>query len=140
MTIKESLEILEITGKPTKAAVKRAFRQAALKHHPDKKGSSKTFQRVKKAYDTLIALSKEELDKYSVPVKPAANIYDPFEDPFYSERVFFTPDNPALEGFERKVRANNCPYCGSLGFFTKNTAPEKGFMGLERRLCRCQWV
>lgn len=39
MTINACLEVLGITGKPTKTAVKKAFRQAALKYHPDKRGT-----------------------------------------------------------------------------------------------------
>ncbi len=142
MTIKEALDILGITDKPTKAAVKRAFRGAALKHHPDVKGSDKAFMRAKAAYDLLVNLPKEELAKHSAPpspVKPDGS-YNPFDDPFYDQRVFFTPDNPAAEGFERSIRAKNCPHCHSLGFFTKNTSPGKGFLGRERRYCCCQWA
>lgn len=141
MTIDACLKTLGITGKPTKTAVKKAFRQAALRHHPDARGSDSEFIRIKTAYDTLMALSAEELAKYGTrETPPASGHYDPFNDPDYDKRAFFEPDNPNTEGFERKLRAKGCPHCGGYGFVTKNTDPSKGFMGRERRLCKCQWV
>ena len=141
MTIDACLKTLGITGKPTKTAVKKAFRQAALRHHPDARGSDSEFIRIKTAYDTLMALSAEELAKYGTRKSPpASGHYDPFNDPDYNRRIFFEPDNPNAEGFERKLRAKGCPHCGGYGFVTKNTDPSKGFMGRERRLCKCQWV
>jgi DnaJ-class molecular chaperone len=141
MTIDACLTLLGIKGKPTRAAVKKAFRQAALKHHPDKRGTDTEFIRIKTAYDTLMALSAEELAKYeALETPPPSGHYDPFIDSDYNIRTFFEPDNPNVEGFERKLRARGCPHCGGYGFVTKNTDPAKGFMGRERRLCKCQWV
>lgn len=141
MTINECLKLLDITGKPTKTAVKKAFRQAALKHHPDTRGSDKEFIHIKVAYDTLMALSADELERHSGHgTTTITSTYDPFNDPDYDKRVFFTPENPNTEGFERKLRAKGCPHCDGYGFITKNTDPSKGFMGRERRLCKCQWA
>ena len=141
MTIDACLKTLSITGKPTKAAIKKAYRQAALKHHPDARGSDNEFIRIKTAHDTLMALSAEELAKYDVrAAPPPSGRYNPFTDPDYDKRVFFEPENPNAEGFERKLRAKGCPHCDGYGFVTKNTNPAKGFMGRERRLCKCQWV
>lgn len=138
MTIEQCLDLLEVDGKPTKSSIKKAFRLAAIKHHPDKRGSDKQFIQIKEAYDILIALSTEELARYQKQTS-SSGLYDPFDDFDYNSRVFFTPDNPATEGFERKIRAKGCPHCNGYGFKTKNTDPSKGFIGRETRLCRCQW-
>lgn len=142
MTITDSLKLLGLSGAPTKVTLKKAFRKAALKYHPDTRGSNAQFIAIKTAYDTLMALSAEELS-VCVPVKNTTRTtehYDPFDDIHYSERTFFEPDKPAAEGYERKLRAKNCKHCGGFGFVTKNTDPAKGFLGRERRLCRCQWA
>ena len=142
MTIEDSVVALGIKTKLSKVTVKKAFRQAALKHHPDARGSDTEFIKVKVAYDTLMALSSDELARYEPHAKTAtpSGGYDPFTDPNYDKRIFFTPENPNTEGFERKLRAKGCPYCHEFGFITKNTDPSKGFMGRERRLCKCQWA
>lgn len=140
MTATEYLRLLGIADKPTKAAIKRAFRQAAPRHHPDAKGTDKDFIKLKKAYDRLMSLSDDELARLNVAKPDLGGRYDPFNDPDYNSRVFFSPDNPATEGFERKLRARGCPHCRALGHVTKNVDPAKGFMGRETRLCRCQWV
>lgn len=142
MTIPDCLKLLELSGTPTKAAIKKAFRKAALKYHPDTRGSNTQFIAIKTAYDMLLSLSAEGLAQYT-PVTPsthASGHYDPFSDAAYDQRLFFQPDNPATEGFERKLRAKNCPYCDGYGFVIKNTNPSKGFIGRERRLCKCQWI
>lgn len=142
MTIADAIKTLELAGPVTKAAIKKAFRRAAHIHHPDKRGSAEVFAKAKQAYDTLMALSPDELDSLQPVASPAAAAasYDPFADPNYSRRHFFTPDNPRVEGFERKLRAHGCPHCHGIGTITHNTRPEKGFLGLETRLCRCQWA
>lgn len=143
MNTSDCLRLLSIEGTPTKIVVKKAFRKAALRYHPDTRGSNVDFIRIKTAYDTLMALSSEELARIS-PIKNTPSVpgnhYDPFSDPDYGSHVFFEPENPATEGFERKLRAKHCPYCHELGFITKNVDPSKGFMGRERRLCKCQWA
>lgn len=141
MTIDECLKLLSVTERPTRAAVKKAFRQAALKHHPDTRGSDKEFIRVKVAYDTLMALPTDELERHSSPNETTDTpAYNPFNDLDYDKRTFFSPENLSTEGFERKLRAKGCPHCDGYGFVTKNTDPSRGFMGRERRLCKCQWA
>ena len=53
----EARHILGIddTGAQSEQDLKRAFKAAALKAHPDKGGSAELFQRVKDAHDVLIA-------------------------------------------------------------------------------------
>ncbi|NCU30920.1 J domain-containing protein [Candidatus Saccharibacteria bacterium] len=140
MNTLDCLQLLGINSKPTKAVIKKAFRQAALNYHPDTKGTDKEFIHLKSAYDKLMALTSEELA--NIPFSGSDHIaqYNPFNDSLYNERVFFQPDNPATEGFERKLRARGCPYCSGMGYVTKNTDPSKGFIGRERRYCKCQWV
>lgn len=142
MTIEACLAILDIQETPTKTVIKKAFRKAARLHHPDTRGSDAQFIKVKLAYDTLMSATSEELSQYPKPVQKttASGRYDPFTDPDYASRQFFVPENPATEGFERKLRAKNCPHCGGYGFVTKNTNPAKGFAGRETRLCKCQWA
>ncbi len=142
MTIDSCVATLGLEGKLTRTGVKKAFRQAALKHHPDARGSDTEFIKVKVAYDTLMALSADELANYKSNAAPttSSGSYDPFADPDYDKRTFFTPENPNTEGFERKLRAKGCAHCHEFGFITKNTDPSKGFLGRERRLCKCQWA
>lgn len=143
MTIESCLQLLHLTSTPTKAAIKRAFRQAALAYHPDTKGSDEEFIKIKHAYDTLMKLDDNALKRYRPPATSSTyqsnGSYDPFCDPEYEHRTFFMPDKK-LEGFERAAHAKRCTICHGLGYITKNTAPEKGFLGLERRLCKCQWL
>lgn len=48
------------SARPSGAEVKTAYRQAALKNHPDQGGSNESFQEVKTAFDIL--LSETEFD------------------------------------------------------------------------------
>lgn len=140
MTLAECLQLLGVSGKPTKLAIKKAFRLAALRYHPDTKGSDKEFIRLRTAYDKLMALKTDELARVS-PVETSSSArYDPFFDPNYQDRRFFEPENRATEGFERSLRARGCVICHGMGCITKNTNPTKGFMGRERRYCKCQWA
>ncbi|MFZ2494177.1 MAG: DnaJ domain-containing protein [Candidatus Saccharimonadales bacterium] len=143
MTVAEAITALNISDDVTKTNIKKQFRQAAHTHHPDKKGSAKQFERIKEAYDLLMKLSIEDIRsqiKIITPNSAEPGHYDPFADSKYDHRSFFQPDNPRIEGYERKLRAKNCPHCSGIGTITKNTQPEKGFLGLETRLCKCQWV
>ncbi len=143
MTIEACLQLLRITSTPTKTGIKRAFRRAALACHPDTKGTDEEFIKIKRAYDKLMKLDDNTLKRYRQPATDSTyhpnDSYDPFCDPDYEHRTFFMPDKK-LEDFERASRAKRCKICHGLGHITKNTAPEKGFLGLERRLCKCQWL
>lgn len=143
MTIPEAITTLNLTGEITKAGIKKQFRQSAHTHHPDKAGSATQFKKVKEAYDLLLKTPIDDIRSYSkvaTPKHSAPGIYDPFADLEYDQRPFFQPDNANIEGYERKLRAKGCTHCNGLGFITKNTQPDKGFLGLETRLCKCQWL
>lgn len=142
MTIRECLELLEIRDTPTKIVIKKAFRRAALQHHPDKRGSSAAFQKIKLAYDTLIAKTDDELAWYAKKQSATAEsgIYDPFDDPDYEDRDFFEPERLRTADFERSARAKGCHHCDGRGFMTKIMDPSRGYISKEKRWCKCQWV
>lgn len=143
MTIKQAIAQLKLTGSVTKADIKKAYRQSAQASHPDKKGTAEAFKRTKKAYDLLMKTPLDDIRqiiKQKSTQKKSSATYDPFTDPEYSNRSFFQPDNPKIEGLERSIRARNCPHCHGLGYITKNTDTSRGFLGLETRLCKCQWL
>lgn len=141
MSPADCLRLLGVSGKPTKIAIKKAFRQAALRYHPDStNGSDKEFIRLRTAYEKLLTLKSDELAIIQPTDTSSPTPYDPFADPNYSDQIFFEPENSALEGFERSLRAKGCAICRGVGFITKNTSPGKGFLGRERRYCKCQWL
>ena len=57
-------DILEIERTADDAAIKKAYKKAALVHHPDKGGSDDMFQQVLEAYNTLSdAVKRADYDK-----------------------------------------------------------------------------
>ena len=46
-------EILGVAADADDAAVKLAFKRAAMKHHPDRGGDPEEFQRITKAYEAM---------------------------------------------------------------------------------------
>ena len=46
-------DILGVSKTATKAEIKKAFREKAKKHHPDKGGDEAKFKEINNAYDTL---------------------------------------------------------------------------------------
>ena len=143
MTIKEAVAHLNLPANITKADIKKAYRLSAQVDHPDKKGTAEAFRRTKQAYDLLMKTPLDDIRqtiKQATKQKSTKTSYDPFADPDYDRRNFFQPDNPKIEGLERSIRAGNCPHCHGLGYITKNTDPNRGFLGLETRLCKCQWL
>lgn len=131
---------LGLSANASLTEAKRAFRTLAQAQHPDKKsGSTAAFLKLQKAYESVIKDIKDRSPTQKRHTVSTTSSYDPFTDSDYDQRIFFEPDSPRTEGFERTVRAKGCPYCGGIGKITKNIHPEKGFMGRETRLCRCQW-
>lgn len=51
--IAESLVILGLTGQPTAMELRRAYKRAASKAHPDRGGSDEAFRAVQEAFNTL---------------------------------------------------------------------------------------
>ena len=57
-------DILEIERTAEEAAIKKAYKKAALIHHPDKGGSDEMFQQVHEAFQVLTdAVKRSEYDK-----------------------------------------------------------------------------
>jgi DnaJ-class molecular chaperone len=57
-------DILEIERTAEEAAIKKAYKKAALIHHPDKGGSDEMFQQVHEAFQVLTdAVKRNEYDK-----------------------------------------------------------------------------
>lgn len=52
-TVHEAVRILGLSGRVDAAAVKRAYREMAREHHPDRGGDAHVFQQVQAAYETL---------------------------------------------------------------------------------------
>jgi len=53
MKLEDAAKILEISGNLTKADIKKAYKKACTKYHPDKGGSVEMMQAVNQAYDEL---------------------------------------------------------------------------------------
>ncbi|MFK5880122.1 MAG: DnaJ domain-containing protein [Flavobacteriaceae bacterium] len=53
MKLEDAAKILEITGELNKKIIKRAYKKACKKYHPDKGGSEEMMKAVNQAYDAL---------------------------------------------------------------------------------------
>jgi len=53
-------QILGVTQSATQKEIKKAYRKAAIKHHPDKGGSKENFQKIHEAYEVLSSPKKRE--------------------------------------------------------------------------------
>jgi len=61
----EFYKLLGVDRKASTAEIKKAYRKAAIKHHPDKGGDEATFKAISEAYDCLSDPEKRETyDKY----------------------------------------------------------------------------
>ena len=60
-------DILDLERNADDAAIKKAYKKAALVHHPDKGGSDEMFQAVNEAFQVLSdAIKRSDYDKVSV--------------------------------------------------------------------------
>lgn len=127
-------QVVGVSPNATADEIKKAFRRKAMELHPDQGGSDEAFRELKEAFEYLITSQTKEIEI------GLDAFYDPFKDPNYYQHTFFAPENDAIAEFERSVRAQNCPLCHGRGVITKLVDPDKGFMGLEERFCKCQIV
>ncbi|CDW82635.1 small gtp-binding protein domain containing protein [Stylonychia lemnae] len=73
-------DILEIDRTAEDTAIKKAYKKAALIHHPDKGGSDEMFQQVQEAYQVLQdAVKRADYDKVT-PSSIFSSINDYFQD------------------------------------------------------------
>lgn len=62
-------DALGVTESASEEEIKKAYRKLAMKHHPDRGGDAKEFQKVQEAYDTLS--DKEKRSAYDLRQHPA---------------------------------------------------------------------
>ena len=70
--MKDYYEILGVDKKASKIDIKKAYRELAKKHHPDKGGDEETFKMVGEAYQTLIDDKKRQQYDNPIPNNPFA--------------------------------------------------------------------
>lgn len=54
-------ELLDVEKNATEKEIKRAYKKAAMKHHPDRGGDEETFKKLEKAKDTLLDPDKRRI-------------------------------------------------------------------------------
>ncbi len=83
----QALLILGIKSGASKKRLKSAYRKLAMKHHPDKGGSSEDFIILKEAYDLLVSQGTKTPSQFTQPGFGIMGINDPFAG--VSVRVFY---------------------------------------------------
>ncbi|TFY66767.1 hypothetical protein EVG20_g4309 [Dentipellis fragilis] len=71
---KDHYETLGLSRGCTEAQIKKAYRQASLKHHPDKGGSEEKFKLIAEAYTIL----SDPVERKSYDAKSADNLYQSY--------------------------------------------------------------
>lgn len=128
--------------------IKKAFRDLAKQLHPDQGGDEAKFRELKAAYEQAIKMAGSAGEPPEVPAASwnprqysAGNgAYNPFNDPDYDRYIFFEPSHPNSANFERHMQAKGCVRCSGRGYVSKIVEPDKGFLGLQERLCKCQVI
>lgn len=95
MNVEEIYKLLELdlNEDATQETLKKAYKRAVLKHHPDKGGDVKTFLKVKEAYEYL----KEYLKQRDEPTQQEVFIYAP-SYPDYGSNYTATSSNSFYTG------------------------------------------
>ncbi|KAA1466814.1 TPR-like protein [Dentipellis sp. KUC8613] len=72
---KDHYETLGLSRGCTEAQIKKAYKQASLKHHPDKGGSEEKFKLIVEAY----AILSDPIERRSYDAKSADNLYQSYD-------------------------------------------------------------
>lgn len=105
-------ETLGIEPNSDKDQIKKAYRQAAKKYHPDinkSAGSEEIFKLIQEAYEILI-----DEDKRSAYDKDLANSKTSFEDNKYTQETYSYTDNSDSSGRSTYRNKNKAPVFGLL--------------------------
>jgi len=95
-------ELLNVTNNASSTDIKKAYRKAAVKYHPDKGGDPEMFKQVAEAYETLSdPVKREHYDNYG-SVNPELsmdpmNLFAEFERMF--SQSFMDPGNITSHAF-----------------------------------------
>jgi len=96
MAKKDYYEVLGVTKSATQEEIKKAFRNLAKIHHPDKGGDENIFKEISEAYEILSDNDKKiKYDKFGHTSQPNEN-YDPMGD--FMRRAWGTPQNIIRKG------------------------------------------
>lgn len=109
MQIQDAAKILEISGSLTKSIIKKAYRSACSKYHPDKGGSKEMMQAVNQAYEILKDF-EGEVESGDKGYAEALN-----------EALLKIIDLPGIE----------IEVCGAWIWVTGNTKPHKEALGMN---------
>jgi molecular chaperone DnaJ len=92
--------LLSVSDHATPDEIKRAYKAAALAHHPDKGGSAQQFQEIKDAYDVLA-----NPEQKTQPMPYAGQHFDPFEDILNQFRQHMFTSAKARQPLETPIQA-----------------------------------
>lgn len=109
-------EILEISVSATTSEIKKAYRNKAKQHHPDKGGNAEEFKKVSGAYEILSDPKRKEIyDRYGLKgLKPQINSSsDLFSSLFGNIQDLFSIYKN-VSNVLRKTKAINYRYCATL--------------------------
>jgi hypothetical protein len=102
LTREEALRLLELddhpAARPDRAAAKRAYRQLARTHHPDRGGDADTFHRLRLAYERLVDDDVEVAPPQAARGRPSRPRAPVQEDPGHADLGSVAWDRPAPTG------------------------------------------
>ncbi|CAN4120141.1 unnamed protein product [Withania somnifera] len=88
-------EILGVSKNATEDEIKKAYRKAAMKNHPDKGGDPEKFKEIGQAYEVLSNKHKREIyDEYGEDALKDGGTGGGMHDPFDIFESFFGSGNP----------------------------------------------
>lgn len=120
-------DILGVTKDASTADIKKAYRNLAKEHHPDKGGSEEKFKKINEAYETLSDEGKRK--NYDNPQNDNFFGFNPFES--------FFKNNPFFRERERRVPEKVIDIEVKISEFFSNKEKEINFQrNLECSTCK----